>query len=146
MRDRPVAFLSIGPTRGADLLRRPETGVKIKCSHTTPFLFVRRRGISVWRFVIAFGMFSVLSDFVYERPVRHRTSSCPYRCAGHHRLSCGWNRQIRRLPRLALGALADRTKRFWAWTLAEYTGAVISASHPTMAVLVNLNPLVVYGP
>ncbi len=84
--------------------------------------------ISAWRFVVTFGTVSLLADFVYEGA---RSVTGPLLAAlGATGLIVGLVTGIGEaaalLLRLVSGPLADRTRRFWAWTIAGYALTVIS--------------------
>ena len=85
-----------------------------------------------WRFVLAFGTVSLLADFVYEGA---RSITGPFLAhLGATALIVGIVTGIGEaaalMLRLVSGPLADRTKRFWAWTIAGYALTVISV--PTL--------------
>lgn len=84
--------------------------------------------ISAWRFVVTFGTVSLLADFVYEGA---RSVTGPLLAAlGATGLIVGIVTGIGEaaalLLRLVSGPLADRTRRFWAWTIAGYALTIIS--------------------
>ena len=81
-----------------------------------------------WRFVVAFGTVSLLADVVYEGA---RSITGPLLAAlGATALVVGVVTGIGEaaalLLRLVSGPLADRTRRFWAWTIAGYALTVIT--------------------
>ena len=84
--------------------------------------------ITAWRFILTFGTVSLLADFVYEGA---RSVTGPLLASlGATGLIVGAVTGIGEaaalLLRLVSGPLADRTKRFWAWTIAGYALTVIS--------------------
>lgn len=88
--------------------------------------------LSAWRFVITFGTVSLLADFVYEGA---RSVTGPLLAAlGATGLIVGIVTGVGEaaslLLRLVSGPLADRTQRFWAWTIAGYALTVIAV--PTL--------------
>lgn len=88
--------------------------------------------IAAWRFILTFGTVSLLADFVYEGA---RSVTGPLLAAfGATGLVVGAVTGIGEaaalLLRLVSGPLADRTRRFWAWTIAGYALTVISV--PTL--------------
>ena len=87
-----------------------------------------RPGLSAWRFVAAFGAVSLLADFVYEGA---RSITGPLLASlGATGLVVGVVTGIGEAAALALrlvsGPLTDRTRRFWAWTIAGYALTVIA--------------------
>jgi len=93
---------------------------------TTP---VRAPGaVSAWRFIVLFGTISLLADFVYEGA---RSITGPLLASlGASALVVGVVTGIGEasalLLRLVSGPLTDRTRRFWAWTIAGYALTVIT--------------------
>ena len=84
--------------------------------------------ITAWRFILTFGTVSLLADFVYEGA---RSVTGPLLASlGATGLIVGAVTGIGEaaalLLRLVSGPLADRMKRFWAWTIAGYALTVIS--------------------
>lgn len=84
--------------------------------------------ISAWRFIGTFGTVALLADFVYEGA---RSVTGPLLAAlGATGLIVGVVTGIGEaaalLLRLVSGPLADRTGRFWAWTITGYALTVIS--------------------
>lgn len=78
--------------------------------------------LSAWRFVTAFGAVSLLADFVYEGA---RSVIGPLLASlGATGLVVGVVTGVGEAAALGLrlvsGPLADRTQRFWAWTIAGY--------------------------
>jgi MFS family permease len=87
-----------------------------------------RPALSAWRFVTTFGAVSLLADFVYEGA---RSITGPLLASlGATGLVVGVVTGIGEAAalglRLASGPLADRTRRFWDWTLAGYALTVIT--------------------
>ncbi|MBG6215026.1 MULTISPECIES: MFS transporter [unclassified Cryobacterium] len=93
---------------------------------------VTRLKISAWRFVLTFGTVSLLADFVYEgaRSITGPLLAELGATALVVGIVTGIGEAAALLLRLVSGPLADRTKRFWAWTLAGYALTVISV--PTL--------------
>lgn len=84
--------------------------------------------MSAWRFVAAFGVVSLLADWVYEGA---RSITGPLLASlGATGLVVGVVTGIGEAAALGLrllsGPLADLTRRFWAWTIAGYVLTVIS--------------------
>ncbi|MFI0938519.1 MFS transporter [Streptomyces sp. NPDC021020] len=78
--------------------------------------------LTAWRFVMAFGTVSLLMDFVYEGA---RSVTGPLLAhLGASALVVGVVTGVGEAAALGLrlvsGPLADRTRRFWAWTVAGY--------------------------
>ena len=91
----------------------------------TPVAAVR---LGPWRFVVAFGVISLLADFVYEGA---RSITGPLLASlGASALVVGIVTGVGEAAALGLrlvsGPLADRTQRFWAWTIAGYALTVVS--------------------
>ena len=91
-----------------------------------------RPRLSAWRFVVTFGVVSLLSDFVYEGA---RSITGPL--LAHLGASAlvvgvvtGIGEAAALVLRLASGPLADRSKRFWSWVIAGYALTVVSV--PTL--------------
>ncbi len=84
--------------------------------------------LSAWRFVITFGTVSLLADFVYEgaRSVTGPILAALGATALVVGVVTGVGEAAALLLRLVSGPLADRTKRFWAWTIAGYALTVIA--------------------
>lgn len=87
-----------------------------------------RPALSAWRFVTIFGVVSLLADFVYEGA---RSITGPLLASlGATGLVVGVVTGIGEAAALGLrlvsGPLADRTRRFWAWTIAGYALTVIT--------------------
>jgi MFS family permease len=88
----------------------------------------RRAPLSAWRFVIAFGTVSLLGDILYQGA---RSISGPLLASlGATSLVVGAvtgvGESAALVLRLASGALADRTRQFWAWTIAGYAVTVLT--------------------
>lgn len=88
--------------------------------------------LSAWRFVITFGTVSLLADFVYEgaRSVTGPILAALGATALVVGIVTGVGEAAALLLRLVSGPLADRTRRFWAWTIAGYALTVIAV--PTL--------------
>jgi MFS family permease len=88
----------------------------------------RPPGISAWRFVLTFGTVSLLADFVYEgaRSVTGPVLAVLGATGLIVGIVTGIGEAAALLLRLVSGPLADRTQRFWAWTIAGYALTVIS--------------------
>jgi MFS family permease len=87
-----------------------------------------RPQLSAWRFVTVFGTVSLLADFVYEGA---RSITGPLLASlGATGLVVGVVTGIGEAAALGLrlvsGPLTDRTRRFWAWTIAGYALTVIT--------------------
>ncbi|WP_409429065.1 MFS transporter [Mycobacterium sp. SMC-11] len=87
-----------------------------------------RPTLSAWRFVAVFGTVSLLADFVYEGA---RSITGPLLASfGATGLVVGTVTGIGEAAALGLrlvsGPLADRTRRFWAWTIAGYALTVLT--------------------
>ena len=87
-----------------------------------------RPRLSAWRFVITFGTVALLADFVYEgaRSITGPLLATLGATALVVGVVTGAGEAAALLLRLVSGPLADRTKRFWAWTIAGYALTVIS--------------------
>lgn len=84
-----------------------------------------RRGgprLSAWRFVLAFGTVSLLMDFVYEgaRSITGPLLASLGASAAVVGVVTGAGEAAALGLRLVSGPLADRTQRFWTWTIAGY--------------------------
>lgn len=95
---------------------------------TQPKLPRSRSPLSPWRFITTFGVVALLADFVYEGA---RSVTGPLLAElGATSLTVGIVTGIGEaaalLLRLVSGPLADRTRRFWSWTIAGYALTVIS--------------------
>ncbi|TAL40670.1 MAG: MFS transporter [Salinibacterium sp.] len=92
----------------------------------------RLPAISAWRFVIVSGTVSLLADFVYEgaRSVTGPVLAFFGATGLIVGVVTGIGEAASLLLRLVSGPLADRTQRFWAWTIAGYALTVISV--PTL--------------
>lgn len=87
-----------------------------------------RPALSAWRFVTVFGTVSLLADFVYEGA---RSITGPLLASfGATGLVVGTVTGIGEAAALGLrlvsGPLADRSQRFWAWTIAGYALTVLT--------------------
>lgn len=81
-----------------------------------------------WRFVMTFGVISLLADVVYEgaRSVTGPLLAELGATALVVGIVTGVGEAAALMLRLVSGPLADRTRRFWAWTIAGYALTVIS--------------------
>ncbi|MFE0680592.1 MFS transporter [Streptomyces sp. NPDC058961] len=88
----------------------------------------RGPGMSAWRFVIAFGTVSLLADFVYEgaRSITGPLLAHLGATAAVVGVVTGIGEAAALVLRLGSGPLADRTRRFWAWTISGYALTVIT--------------------
>ncbi|MER6530890.1 MFS transporter [Streptomyces sp. NPDC001508] len=86
------------------------------------------RGFSPWRFVMAFGGVSLLMDFVYEgaRSVTGPLLAHLGASAAVIGVVTGAGEAAALGLRLASGPLADRSHRFWTWTIAGYVLTAVS--------------------
>ncbi|KGM15237.1 hypothetical protein N867_10640, partial [Actinotalea fermentans ATCC 43279 = JCM 9966 = DSM 3133] len=84
--------------------------------------------LSAWRFVVAFGVVSLLADVVYEgaRSVTGPLLASLGAGAVVVGTVTGAGEAAALVLRLVSGTLTDRTRRFWAWTIAGYAVTVIS--------------------
>ncbi|MFF2655140.1 MFS transporter [Streptomyces sp. NPDC058045] len=87
-----------------------------------------RPALRPWRFIVAFGTVSLLADFVYEgaRSVTGPLLASLGASALVVGAVTGAGETAALVLRLVSGPLADRTRRFWAWTIAGYTLTVVS--------------------
>ncbi|MFF1586712.1 MFS transporter [Streptomyces sp. NPDC058286] len=87
-----------------------------------------------WRFVVWFGMVSLLADFVYEgaRSVTGPLLASLGASAAVVGAVTGAGEAAALLLRLGSGPLADRSGRFWGWAIAGY--ALTVASVPPLGV------------
>ncbi|MGW3117742.1 MFS transporter [Streptomyces sp. NPDC001107] len=97
-------------------------------SRTTPTAAAAGLGMRPWRFVVTFGTVSLLADFVYEgaRSVTGPLLASLGASALVVGVVTGVGEAAALVLRLASGPLTDRTRRFWAWTIAGYTLTVVS--------------------
>ncbi len=84
--------------------------------------------LGAWRFILVFGVVSLLMDFVYEGA---RSITGPLLASlGASGLVVGLVTGAGEAAALGLrlvsGPLADRSRRFWSWTIAGYTITAIS--------------------
>lgn len=81
-----------------------------------------------WRFVLVFGTVSLLADFVYEgaRSITGPLLAHLGASAAVVGVVTGVGEAAALTLRLVSGPLTDRTRRFWAWTIAGYALTVIS--------------------
>jgi MFS family permease len=87
-----------------------------------------RPRLGAWRFVVVFGTVSLLADVVYEgaRSITGPLLASLGAGAFVVGVVTGVGESAALVLRLVSGALADRTRRFWAWTIAGYAVTVIS--------------------
>ncbi|MGW2718712.1 MFS transporter [Streptomyces sp. NPDC001492] len=97
-------------------------------SRTTPAVAAAGPGMRPWRFVVTFGTVSLLADFVYEgaRSVTGPLLASLGASALVVGVVTGVGEAAALVLRLVSGPLTDRTRRFWAWTIAGYTLTVVS--------------------
>lgn len=86
------------------------------------------RHLSAWRFVVAFGVVSLLADVVYEgaRSITGPLLASLGAGAVVVGTVTGVGEAAALVLRLVSGTLTDRTRRFWAWTIAGYAVTVVS--------------------
>lgn len=84
--------------------------------------------LSAWRFVVAFGVVSLLADVVYEgaRSITGPLLASLGAGAVVVGTVTGVGEAAALVLRLVSGTLTDRTRRFWAWTIAGYAVTVVS--------------------
>ena len=84
--------------------------------------------LSPWRFVVSFGVISLLSDVVYEgaRAVTGPLLAGLGATALVVGVVTGAGEAAALVLRLGSGVWADRTRRFWGFTIAGYTLTVVS--------------------
>ncbi|MFB4303687.1 MFS transporter [Actinomadura sp. NTSP31] len=91
---------------------------------------IRDRGaaLSPWRFIVVFGVVSLLMDFVYEgaRSITGPLLASLGASATVVGLVTGAGEAAALGLRLVSGPLADRTRRFWALTIAGYALTAVS--------------------
>ncbi|MFE9889630.1 MFS transporter [Streptomyces scopuliridis] len=87
-----------------------------------------RRELRPWRFVVAFGTVSLLADVVYEgaRSVTGPLLASLGASALVVGVVTGVGEAAALVLRLVSGPLADRTRRFWTWTIAGYALTVVT--------------------
>lgn len=87
-----------------------------------------RPGLSPWRFVFGFGAISLCADVVYEgaRSVTGPLLASLGATAAVVGLVTGVGEAAALALRLVSGPLTDRTRSFWAWTVAGYAISVLS--------------------
>lgn len=85
-------------------------------------------GLRPWRFVVAFGVVSMLADFVYEgaRSITGPLLASLGASAVLVGLVTGAGEAAALILRLVFGPLADRTGRFWTLTIAGYALTVVT--------------------
>ena len=90
----------------------------------------RRRGapVGAWRFVLVFGVISLLADFVYEggRSIIGPFLGSLGASGTTVGVVAGAGEATALVFRLVAGPLADRTRRFWAFTIAGYALTIVS--------------------
>lgn len=84
--------------------------------------------MSAWRFITTFGTISLLADFVYEgaRSITGPLLASLGATALVVGVVTGVGEAAALLLRLVSGPLTDRTRRFWAWTIAGYSLTVVT--------------------
>jgi MFS family permease len=89
---------------------------------------VRRNRLSGWRFVLAFGVVSMLADFVYEgaRSVTGAWLATFGASAALVGLITGFGEAAALVLRLVFGPLADRTHRYWALSITGYAITIVA--------------------
>jgi MFS family permease len=102
-------------------------GQDVSVSDTPPRDGARPR-LSAWRFVLAFGTVSLLMDFVYEgaRSIIGPLLASLGASAAVVGVVTGAGEAAALGLRLVSGPLADRTRRFWGWTIAGYALTAVS--------------------
>jgi hypothetical protein len=87
-----------------------------------------RAPLTPWRFVLVFGTVSLLADVVYEgaRSITGPLLASLGASAVVVGVVTGAGEAAALVLRLVSGPLADRTRRFWAWTITGYTLTVIT--------------------
>lgn len=85
-------------------------------------------GLGAWRFVTTFGVVSLLADVVYEgaRSITGPLLASLGASAVVVGVVTGIGEAAALLLRIVSGPLADRTGRFWAWTITGYVLTVVS--------------------
>lgn len=84
--------------------------------------------MSPWRFIVGFGTVSLLADFAYEgaRSITGPLLASLGATALVVGVVTGIGEASALVLRLASGPLTDRTRRFWAWTIAGYALTVVT--------------------
>lgn len=84
--------------------------------------------LGAWRFVLVFGTVSLLADVVYEgaRSITGPLLASFGASAVVVGVVTGAGEAAALVLRLVSGPLADRTRRFWAWTIAGYALTVVT--------------------
>lgn len=97
-------------------------------THPEPTTAPPRPAMGAWRFVVAFGTVSLLADFVYEgaRSITGPLLASLGATAFVVGVVTGIGEAAALILRLVSGPLTDRTRRFWAWTIAGYALTVIT--------------------
>jgi hypothetical protein len=87
-----------------------------------------RPALGAWRFVTVFGAISLLADFVYEgaRSITGPLLASLGATGSVVGVVTGIGEAAALGLRLVSGPLADRTRRFWAWTISGYALTVIT--------------------
>lgn len=85
-------------------------------------------GMRAWPFVVSFGVVSLLADVVYEgaRSITGPLLASLGASAVLVGAVTGVGEAAALILRLFSGPMADRTRRFWAWTIAGYTITVVT--------------------
>lgn len=87
-----------------------------------------RAGLGAWRFIAVFGVVSLLMDYVYEgaRSVTGPLLASLGASGAVVGVVTGAGEAAALGLRLVSGPLADRTQRFWAWTIGGYVLTAVS--------------------
>ncbi|MFD7160067.1 MFS transporter [Kribbella sp. NPDC059898] len=87
-----------------------------------------RKGLSAWRFILAFGVVSLLMDFVYEgaRSITGPLLAALGASGAVVGIVTGVGEAAAFGLRLISGPLADRTQRFWTWTILGYVVTAVA--------------------
>ncbi|WP_427893436.1 MFS transporter [Kribbella sp. GL6] len=87
-----------------------------------------RKGLSAWRFIVAFGVVSLLMDFVYEgaRSITGPLLAALGASGAVVGIVTGVGEAAAFGLRLVSGPLADRTQRFWTWTILGYVVTAVA--------------------
>lgn len=87
-----------------------------------------RKGLSAWRFIMAFGVVSLLMDFVYEgaRSITGPLLGALGASGAVVGVVTGVGEAAAFGLRLVSGPLADRTRRFWTWTILGYVVTAVA--------------------
>ncbi|MBY6386604.1 MFS transporter (plasmid) [Rhodococcus erythropolis] len=84
--------------------------------------------LTPWRFIVAFGTVSLLADFVYEgaRSITGPLLASLGATALVVGIVTGIGEAAALMLRLVSGPLADRTRKFWTWTISGYALTVVT--------------------